>query len=484
MSDTESSVTIRYVADVSKALSELGKLSKEQQKQADEAATAIAKEIAAYEKLGIRIRDVNEYARTGAINDLTAAGKLKSAFGGLTSTFEGATSQIGKMTKGFGEVNGRFNQFSGFLREFYDVVNSVLTKLSARISTFKEEMEITESRLAFRERSRLEDQRLDEEAGFLPTSYYLSDEYRYGDATGSRGRMLADAARRSRFGQRQRAQLEARNRGVRSDPAEDAYRLGFAEAVDFLGLAASAANADRAGDYDWSGGRASVGDRLSDAAGQSDRDFLSRSAAAQRDAARFTEKARKDQAEIRELRLEQMFGPVSDFDKYAAGFQLLEGAVTSAFDAWITGSKSFGAAVKDALAAGAASLAKEAIMQALRHTAFAVGSLAIGGPFGGASAAAHFKAAATWGGVAVVAGAAAKGLGGGQPAAGGGVSPGGFRAGGGSVGSGGGDGRTINIVFGGGDDESPRARSRRVSRALFLAEQQGYSARPPGVEFS
>lgn len=170
----------------------------------------------------------------------------------------------------------------------------------------------------------------------------------------------------------------------------------------------------------------------------------------------------------RESTLEAMFGPVSDFEAYATGFKLLEDAVSSAFEAWITGSKSFGAAVKDALAAGAASLAKEALMQALRHTAYGIGSLAIGGPLAGASAASHFKAAATWGGVAAVAGGVAKLASGGQPSVGAGA-PGGYRASG--VIDHTGPRAEYRIIGDVASDSSNRRKAREQRRLNNLAER-------------
>ncbi len=143
--------------------------------------------------------------------------------------------------------------------------------------------------------------------------------------------------------------------------------------------------------------------------------------------------------ERNQSRLAEIFGPVSDFDAYATGFQLLETAVSSAFDAWMTGAKGVGEAMK--------------------------------------------MAVAKWGAVAVAAGVVAKGLGG-SSSAGAGASAGGYRAVGASGGDSGGGGRTVNIVMDGGNEGSPRANARRVARALFTAEQHGYSARPPGVEFS
>jgi hypothetical protein len=84
-------------------------------------------------------------------------------------------------------------------------------------------------------------------------------------------------------------------------------------------------------------------------------------------------------------------------DQYAAGFQLLTGAVTAAMDAWITGSESMGTAIKKAIGAGLKALAAELAMQALRHGAYALGSLAFGDVRGATAhgiAAAKFAAGA------------------------------------------------------------------------------------------
>ena len=184
----------------------------------------------------------------------------------------------------------------------------------------------------------------------------------------------------------------------------------------------------------------------------------------------------------REKMLEGIFGPVSEFEAYATGFQLLETAASSAFEAWMTGSKGVAAAMKEAVAGFAKGLAHEALLQAMRHTAHGIGMLAFPDPLAKVSAAQHFKAAAIWGGVAIAAGGAARALGGGS---GGGASAGGYSARGGLASGGGGGSRNVTIVLGGSaDGESPRSNSRRVARALAVAEQHGYSARPPGVEFS
>lgn len=109
-------------------------------------------------------------------------------------------------------------------------------------------------------------------------------------------------------------------------------------------------------------------------------------------------------------KLEGMFGPIQDFDLYAKGFQMLQGAVGSALTAWIDGSTSAGKAVKAFIGEAVKGLAIQAAMQALHHGAFALGHLAFGDMIG---AGRHGKAAAAFAGVAVVASAAAKAMGGG-----------------------------------------------------------------------
>lgn len=128
--------------------------------------------------------------------------------------------------------------------------------------------------------------------------------------------------------------------------------------------------------------------------------------------------------------LESIFGPVSEFDLYAEAFGLLEGAATSAFDAWITGSKSVSEAIAEFMAGALRSMALELFSNAIKHTAYGFGMLAFGR---GDAAAGHFKAAAQFGAGAAVVGGLAKGMhgGGGGGAVRGGTSaapPGGYTS--------------------------------------------------------
>lgn len=186
----------------------------------------------------------------------------------------------------------------------------------------------------------------------------------------------------------------------------------------------------------------------------------------------------KDMAQMasdqNQSKLEQIFGPVSDFDAYATGFNLLTTAVTAGFDAWMTGAVGVGEAMKMAVAGFAKSLASEALMQALRHGAYALGSLAFGDVKG---ATVHGIAAAKWGGVAVAAGIAAKGLGGGAPSAGAGAA-GGYRASGGGADSG---PRSSVVIIGDvASDSSNRRKGREHRRLTDLAEKYA----PPTGSYS
>lgn len=119
--------------------------------------------------------------------------------------------------------------------------------------------------------------------------------------------------------------------------------------------------------------------------------------------------------------LSQLFGTPAEIDAQAQALAAFGGAVdgfVGAFgagvDALITGSESFGEAFKKAIGESARGLAVEFAMQSLRHSLFAIGSLAFGNF---ASAGAHAKAAA---GYAVGAGAVgylARELGAGQTTA-------------------------------------------------------------------
>jgi hypothetical protein len=170
-------------------------------------------------------------------------------------------------------------------------------------------------------------------------------------------------------------------------------------------------------------------------------------------------------------RLEEIFGPISDFDAYTTAWQGLESVVSAGLNAWIDGSKSAGAAMKEALHGFAKNLAGEALLQALRHGAYALGSLALGDP---RSAATHGIAAAKWGAVA----AAATVIGKVTNSAGASASGGAYAAAGIGGRGGGGDrpGVTLNVVMG--DNfagDSPRHVERRFRRNMDRARQYAES---------
>ena len=173
--------------------------------------------------------------------------------------------------------------------------------------------------------------------------------------------------------------------------------------------------------------------------------------------------------EQRQNKLERIFGPISDFNAYAAGFKLLEDAVTSAFSAWVSGSKSFAAAIKDAIKQGVMANAIDMFAQAIKHGAYALGSLAFGDARGAAT---HAAAAAKFAAGAVVLGGFAKALGGGDTGSsastGGGAAP----IAGASAANQNAPGRPITVILG--DEygaESPRRRQQRAALALEQARR-------------
>ncbi len=106
--------------------------------------------------------------------------------------------------------------------------------------------------------------------------------------------------------------------------------------------------------------------------------------------------------------LESLFGPVDEFNAYAAAFGALEAATTSALNAWISGSESLGTAIKKGIGDALAGLASQLAVEGLKHGAYALGSAAFG-DFGGAGR--HLAAAGAFSLGAVAAASAAKKLG-------------------------------------------------------------------------
>jgi hypothetical protein len=165
--------------------------------------------------------------------------------------------------------------------------------------------------------------------------------------------------------------------------------------------------------------------------------------------------------------LEGHFGKLSDFDAYAQAFGALTGATTAALDAWIDGSQSAGQAFKHFVGDALKALANQMAIEALKHTAYALGSLAFG-DFRGAAT--HAAAAAAFGVGAAAAAVAAKEVGtsaSAKASAGSsGSTPSAPRS---SGGSGGGTQQAI-IVYG--DNfayDSPRSRERQAQQIVQTA---------------
>lgn len=171
--------------------------------------------------------------------------------------------------------------------------------------------------------------------------------------------------------------------------------------------------------------------------------------------------------------LAEIFGPIEDITLYADAFNMLTGAVGAAMDAWIDGTGNAGEAVRHLIADTLKAEAKGMAVQALKHGAYAIGSLAFGDVAG---ASAHGKAALMFAGGAVAAGLAANQLG--TSAGDSASAPGG---------GGGGAPSTYNqqaqptgaiIVYGDSfADDSPRMRQRKAQQMLATATGNSQGAR-------
>lgn len=166
-----------------------------------------------------------------------------------------------------------------------------------------------------------------------------------------------------------------------------------------------------------------------------------------------------------------IFGPIEQFDKYAAAFGMLSGAAQSAFAAWIDGSMGVGEAMKAFAAQSMKAIASDMFGKSIQHAAYAIGMLAFGRPD---QAAMHGKAAAAFGAGAIATGLIAKELGGNvsgsKPSAG--QSGNGAGAGVRQIGGVGNLGYNATVVIGDDfADDSPRQRARKMARALELAKR-------------
>lgn len=112
--------------------------------------------------------------------------------------------------------------------------------------------------------------------------------------------------------------------------------------------------------------------------------------------------------------LESTFGSIDEFNLYAQGFQMLTGAVGASLTAWIDGSMSAGQALKKFTGEALKGLAVQMSIEALKHGAYALGSLAFG-DFRGAAQ--HGQAALAFGAGAAIAAVSAREFGSGAKAA-------------------------------------------------------------------
>jgi hypothetical protein len=168
-------------------------------------------------------------------------------------------------------------------------------------------------------------------------------------------------------------------------------------------------------------------------------------------------------------RLEEIFGPVSEFDVYKRGFEMLSGAIGSAMTAWIDGSMSAGQAFKKAIGEMMKATAIQAVVEALKNTAIGIGYAFTGNP----KAAGAFAAAAQWGAVAVAASAGAKLLGGGGASSVGSGGAGRAAPVGGSSGAGNGGSGGSSVVYVVGDPYGDRTTRQRANDFKKQAQAAG-----------
>lgn len=168
--------------------------------------------------------------------------------------------------------------------------------------------------------------------------------------------------------------------------------------------------------------------------------------------------------------LEQVLGPIDQFDAYAEGFGVLSGTLQAGFDAWVSGSASAGEAMKKFFASAISGVASNMFAKSLEHGAYALGSLAFGDMIGAKK---HGIAAAAFGAGSAVVGALARTVNTSMaaPAASAGAGGGASTGAGGGGGGGGGTHVTVVISDSSGDD-SPRARAAATARAYRRAQRE------------
>lgn len=176
-------------------------------------------------------------------------------------------------------------------------------------------------------------------------------------------------------------------------------------------------------------------------------------------------------------KLASVFGPIEEFDTYAKGFQMLSGAVGSAMEAWIDGSSSAGEAFKKFIGEALKAMAVQMAMEALKHGAYALGSLAFG-DFRGAAA--HGKAAAAFAVGAVAVGAAAKSMHGGSSSSAGAGAGAAAPTYSGTAGAGSGGGGMNNTIVIGQEFSEGSARQRQLAAQRLVNRAMG----SPGVTYA
>ncbi len=198
---------------------------------------------------------------------------------------------------------------------------------------------------------------------------------------------------------------------------------------------------------------------------------------------KMAESYQKFRTEKGQTFMEQAFGPLEQFDAYGAAFGVLTTTLTSGFDAWVSGSESFGQAMKAAFKQSLGAVASDMFAKSVQHAAYALGSLAFG-DFRGAAT--HGAAAGAFAAGALTIGSLARSMGGGASTG----LPAGNATGAGSTAvpvlpsySGAPSGnRQVTLVIG--DDfaeDSPRKRAAKAGRYL----QMGMRATgPTGVAFA
>lgn len=192
---------------------------------------------------------------------------------------------------------------------------------------------------------------------------------------------------------------------------------------------------------------------------------------------RFSAEMAQQQATMAQAKeqsfLERTFGKVEEFDQYAAAFDTLKGAVTSGFNAWITGAESVGTAVRRSIAQSLGGYAIE--MAGMALVAAAHGVYHLTNPLTAAQGAGELFSAAKYAAAAVALGGLAKLA---SPAGNSAPSTAGSATGGRAGrnqdhrGSGGGDGHrpgaqsTVMILGSDYGDDSRRVRERNAYAAF------------------